>query len=740
MDEEERRHFEVLLRNHRQRLRALELKAATFGTNTAPELLTEIDDLSKTVMTLERQLGALAKLDAVPPAVPDFVGRAEELRWIEETIGQAVAREAPAVIGIRGLGGLGKTQLALLASDRLGALFPDGQFLLRMRGTGQQPLSPAQALQVIIHAHYPDVVSEDVAELQSRYQSVLAGKRVLILADDARDVTQVKPLQPPPGCALLITSRSRFTIPGFQPLDLELLPEDEAAQLVLAICPRIGEHARRLAELCGHLPIALRVSAALLANDDTRNVERYLARLEDERERLTQLRDPDDPDLDVEASLQLSYDALPPDAQRVLCDLSVFRVTFDLPGAAAVAQLDEAQAEEVLGLLRRQNLIAWDPVLERYAMQELVRVFAAARQAEEDRAAARRRHTEYYLRMAERAEAELSGTEPKAWLDQLQRNINNLRTALERSLGGEDLELGIRLSGALWLFWEMRGYLSEGRRWLEQALAAEGTTPPAVRAKAASGAGVLALRQGDYAAATALLEEGLALYRSAGDTGGAAGALSHLGWVMLDQSDYARAQLLFEESLGLYRKLEDQRGIASALTSLGWIAPLQQQNYQLAAQFFEESMAIYREVGDQNGIAGSLVNLAWVALADGDMSQATAHCSASLQLYRDIEDREGITECLLAMADVAGAWGQTERAVRLWAAAEALYSAIGAVLSLADDTDYKRNMALVRERLDEGAFAAAWHAGQRMALEEVIAEALQVAAPDVMDAPRALGS
>jgi predicted ATPase len=729
MDDEQHQHLESLLHNNQQRLQKLEQTAAIYGINAAPEVLTEIDTLRQTVTTLKDQLGTSLKLDAIPPAVADFIGRDADMSWMIQTITQAVEQGTAAIIGIRGLGGLGKTQLALAASERLRPLFPDAQLLIRLRGAGNQPLSPAQALQVIIRATDPTApLLEDVNALQAHYSSLLSGKHILILADDARDVGQVKPLQSPPGCALIVTSRNRFTMPGLLPLDLGTLPEGEATQLLLTICPRIGEHAGRLAELCGYLPLALRVSASLLANDDTRNIERYLARLADEHERLIQLRDPDDPELDVEASLQLSYDALDPASQNVLRRLSVFRVSFDLKAAASIVEMEEAQTEDVLGLLRRHNLLVWDSVLERYILHDLVRTFATARQDIAERDAARQRHTDYYLRMAEEAETELSGAQPTAALDRLENNQNNLRTALERSLNSGSIESAMRLSGALWMFWEVRGYLGEGRRWLEQTLAAaaDSTLAPVVRAKALCGAGVLAQRQGDYARANELLEQGLALYRELDDKQGIARALTNLGWLVLDQSDFTRANMLLQEGLTLYRELGDKRGIAGALTNLGWVAPLQQQNYQPAAQFFEESLTLYRDVGDPSGIAGVLVNLAWVALAQGDVAGAASRCRESLQLHQEIGDREGIVECLMAMADVAQAQNQPEQAVRLWAAAQTEYTAIGAARSIVDDTDYKRNIDAVRSQLDEGVFAAAWADGQAMPLERVIAEILGI--------------
>src|SRR5207244_1818522 len=144
---------------------------------------------------------------------------------------------------------------------------------------------------------------EDLDQLQAHYRSLLTGRRALILADDAKDSVQVRPLLPPLGCALLVTSRNHFELPGMETFDLRTLPKDEAEKLLLKICSRISATAPELARLCGYLPLALRVSASLLKSRPSRRVAEYLKQLSDERTKLEHLRDPRDPELDVAASL-----------------------------------------------------------------------------------------------------------------------------------------------------------------------------------------------------------------------------------------------------------------------------------------------------------------------------------------------------------------------------------------------------------------------------------------------------
>jgi hypothetical protein len=347
------------------------------GGRVSPELLQLITARTTTVPTIR-------------DPVPDFIDREREIEQLVRALTPTAAGAVPMIVGVRGMGGIGKTELAHAAARRLEAEFRDGQVLVDLQGM-DRPLPPALALQAVLRVFTPRRdLPQDVPQLQELYRSALAGKRILILADDARDAAQVRPLLPPAGAALLITTRQRFALPGMVPVDLQTLPEDAAVRLLLTICPRIGAAAQHLAKLCGYLPLALRVSASLLASDDTLRVDRYLGRLSDERMRLAQLRDPEDSDLDVEASLRLSYDALDQTVQEVLSQLSLFTGSFDLAAANAVVN-STSDIEEVLGRLRRYSLLEWDEAICRYGLHDLVRAFAALRLGDK-RAAVEQRH------------------------------------------------------------------------------------------------------------------------------------------------------------------------------------------------------------------------------------------------------------------------------------------------------------------------------------------------------------
>jgi hypothetical protein len=336
--------------------------------------------------------------------VGDFVGRADEIAQLVATLTQASGGVAAAISGVAGMGGIGKTELAIRVGNAVRDQFPDGQVVLTLLGTysASERLRPAQVLAAAIRPFAPDrKLPDEETELLGLYRSVLHGKRVLIVADDAHDAAQVRPLLPPPGCALLITSRVQFALEGMQALDLGTLPPDDAVALLQTLCPRIADAAPEVARRCGYLPLALRVAAGLLARS-TRPVEEYVALLTNTRTRLARLRDAY-ANLDVAATLHLSYDALDPTAQAVLAQLGVFVADFDRAAAQAIVTLPPADdLTDVLDALCAVYLLAYDRTQERYTLHELVRVFALGQLAEPQ--AVQQRYAQHYAQVARQAD------------------------------------------------------------------------------------------------------------------------------------------------------------------------------------------------------------------------------------------------------------------------------------------------------------------------------------------------
>jgi tetratricopeptide (TPR) repeat protein len=370
----------------------------------------------------------------------------------------------------------------------------------------------------------------------------------------------------------------------------------------------------------------------------------------------------------------------------------------------------------------------------RFWMLETIHEYAREQLAASGEAATLRdRHLACYVDLAEEAEAQLTGPEQAAWLARLEDEHDNLRAALRwaREAGNQRPEaemLGLRLAGALWRFWFLHGYLSEGRAHLTAALAAAVGDQTGARARALHGAGILAYFQGDYGAARTLHAEALALRRELGDLSGISGSLNNLGIVAYGQGDYGAARALHEEALALRRQLGDQGGIAGSLSNLGGMAAAQ-ADYAEARVLHEEALALRRALGDQWGIAVSLNNLASVASAQGNYAVARALLIESLGLRRELGDQRGIVDCLAGLgegiADRAGSdVTLLERSARVLGAVAAQLDSLGAVLDPEDRIPYEEHVAALREALGEDRFAQAWRIGQGLSVDAAMAEAL----------------
>lgn len=352
---------------------------------------------------------SLDRLHSIPPPLPDFIGRANE---IEQLVADLTPHPSPerrgekgAVIsGVAGMGGIGKTQLAYVVAHRIAAHYPDAQILIDCRGTAKQPPPPTELMREIIHAFDPTADLRQItdAEIAALYRALLNGKRALILLDNAADAAQVEPLLPPPGCALLITSRRHFVLPGLSPLRLDVMPPAEATALLRQICPRLAGAvgaADEIAHLCGYLPLALRIAGSTLAEHTDLTPARYIERLR--AQRLKVLKAPDDPEGNVEATLEASYALLTPDLQTRWRALAVFPASFDVFAAASVWDVDEDKAFDTLSELVRLSLLDYTlslpPVGGRYSLHDLLRDLADARLSDAERDTAHLQHALLYL-------------------------------------------------------------------------------------------------------------------------------------------------------------------------------------------------------------------------------------------------------------------------------------------------------------------------------------------------------
>jgi tetratricopeptide (TPR) repeat protein len=343
-------------------------------------------------------------------------------------------------------------------------------------------------------------------------------------------------------------------------------------------------------------------------------------------------------------------------------------------------------------LLRSLPSVAGEP---RFTLLETVREYAQERLAasgEED--AARQVHAAYFVAQAEGSEARLTGSDGATELDRLQAEYDNLRAALTWTVA-HDPARAVELAGALWRFWYTRGYLSEGRKWAETALATGAGTPSA-RAWAYHAAGDLAQEQGDYDHATPLLEAGLAAAQEAGEREVAARCLSALSFVARNRGAYEEAATFLEEALALQRELGDRRAVACSLANLGSIAQNQRQT-ERAEVMLAEALQTFRALGHRLLAADAATNLAILANQSGDYRRAQQLAEEALLTFRDLDDRQGIATVSVALANAERGQGHLSRAVTAYREALELFRALDHKPGVAAALNHLASVAL-----DEG--------------------------------------
>jgi predicted ATPase/DNA-binding CsgD family transcriptional regulator/transcriptional regulator with XRE-family HTH domain len=637
----------------------------------------------------------VSKQQAVPEQIPKhnlpiqiipLIGREQELK----AACALLLRPETRLLTLTGAGGVGKTSLALQIATNLLDLFVDGVYFVSLASISEVALVLYTIAQTL---GFGETGEQSPLEL---LKDNLRGKGLLILIDNFEQVAAAAPLLGEliaacPRLKLLVTSRTvlysrneqEFPVPPLALPDLKNLPDVEELSRFSAVSLFIqrsqaakpdflmnNSNAYAIAAICVHLdglPLAIELAAAWIKLLPPQSL---LARLGHRSELLTNRR-PNVPirQQTLRNTLLWSYDLLDAQEQWLFRILSIFVSGCTLEAIEAICNSLDITAKNILGTtisLIDKNLlqqIEQANGVPRLMMMATIREYGLECLASHGQVeVTRRAHALYYLKFAEEVEPKLFDIDQQRWFEVLDREYENLQAALHWSLERGELEIALRLGGALWRFWWVRGYMSEELLWLEQAIQGIKEVQAPVRAKALISAGALAYHRGDNVRAEAFFRESLALFQDLGEIQGVAYSLHRLGLTASRSSDYRTAQSLEEEALQLFKEVGDNEGIAHSLTDLAYIA-MDQGEFLKARLLAEEGLSIFRSLGDKRGIVYSLLRLGRIFyFSQEDQTMTYALAAEALKVAKEVGFKWGVASSLGLMGQLSLNQGDINRA------------------------------------------------------------------------------
>ncbi len=693
-----------------------------------------------------------------------LVGRRREISEITSLL----RRDSIRLVTLTGIGGTGKTRLALEIAAEMLAEFADGVFFIALAAVKDAEFVASEIAQPL------GVKESGGKSLPETLKDFLKEKQILLVVDNFEQVLSAAPvlnelLAAAPRVQMLVTSRAllhlrverEFVVPPLDvPSDIAELSSDdllqyesvklftERAQAVKSNLAATKENLQIIAEICSRLdglPLAIELAAERIKILSPLQI---LERLENRLKLLTgRAQDLPTRQQTMRGTIEWSYDLLDENEQILFRRLAVFAGGFTIDAAesfilchsSVVKDLatDEEQptkdkGQKTIDILNgitslvENSLVVQKETADgesRFRLLEVVREYALEiLETSGESEMMRKNHTAFFLALAKEAEGHFFDGQGTKWLDRFEEEHDNLRAALSCS-AASDTKTMINLAAAMRTFWILHNHLTEGHKWLETALAQSDDAPPAVRFKLMHGLGQVAMYQGNIATARKMFEDGLAVSQAAGEKRQTALANRGLATVTKQQGDFTATRKFIEAGLKISREIDDKFGIAVSLNNLGDLARTK-GDFKAARPLFEESLAISKELGNKEGVCATFNNLAATAYGEGDFAAARIHYTEALALAQELGDKVTASYSLDGFAALAVKSGNTERATQLAGAAEYLRESLGFDTEPAERRFRDAYLGELQSISEEKKFAVFYEQGRTLSLKKAVALAL----------------